>query len=687
MKNLTFIISIILYLNSLAQIDTIQLKTKISDVTVFFNGAEITRTKTVNLKAGKQILVIDQLPHDLYPQSIQTKGLKNATILSVKHELVDNSVVKHEDEKAIEKEIANQNEKINALKNEYEVYNIEERFLLDNSQMKKSGNSSDLSNLKNTAEYYRTQLLFIRTQKQNIQQKIESCKDKMKELYTKLNKVTVESRQTKSRVIISLESKFSSSEKIKLSYYIPNAGWEPSYDFRVEEITSPLELVYNANIYQSSGEDWKLVKLKLSSNNPNLDGTIPVLSPWIIGQPRTKMENQNSRTGSATIKGIITDHDSGEPIPFANITIKQKDKIILGSTSDFDGRYTIKPIQSGTYTIEVSYVGFVTSIRTNISCQADKITFTNVALKKGIELQKVLVTEYKSPLFERDNRRPSSTITREELSNMASRSPADISKIAGTGVFSRDNGYDNYSRGSRTGVNYNYIDGVKIIGSANIGDGYAMKSLISNELNDKVINLEYEIKEPYTILSDGEDYALKIKSVEVPAEYVYKAFPSLASDVFLTAQISNWAGLDLLSGKTSIYYQGTFTNESYLDVENAKDTLSISLGRDRNIFIQKRSNQKLYDKYSLGNNYKESIVWDIQVKNNKTVPVKIIVRDQYPISPRKSISVELQNLSNAQVDQKRSYLTWKLDLKPNEKKEIQYGINLKYPKFTYVDLD
>jgi hypothetical protein len=65
-------------------------------------------------------------------------------------------------------------------------------------------------------------------------------------------------------------------------------------------------------------------------------------------------------------------------------------------------------------------------------------------------------------------------------------------------------------------------------------------------------------------------------------DYVYHAIPKLDNDVFLTAEIVDWTNLNLLSGKLNIYYQGTYTGESFINSEQAEDTLKVSLGRDNN---------------------------------------------------------------------------------------------------------
>lgn len=59
---------------------------------------------------------------------------------------------------------------------------------------------------------------------------------------------------------------------------------------------------------------------------------------------------------SGSVTGTITD-TNGIPLPGVNVLIQNTTK---GSVTDFDGNYTIGDVENGTYTIEVSYVGFKT---------------------------------------------------------------------------------------------------------------------------------------------------------------------------------------------------------------------------------------------------------------------------------------------------------------------------------------
>ena len=202
-----------------------------------------------------------------------------------------------------------------------------------------------------------------------------------------------------------------------------------------------------------------------------------------------------SQSNTSSIRGVVIDQQSKQPIPFANVALLDSlNKIILSSTTDFDGKYIFQSVKPGKYSVDVSFVGYQKARYKGIIALPNKIIFQNFELNPGVKLSEVQVIAYSRPLMQKDNTRvrngrnsqkvtsssrprgikrketsSSNTISRQEISSMASRTPADIAKTAGNGTFSRDDGANNInSRGARTSSNVTYVDGVKIIGSSNL---------------------------------------------------------------------------------------------------------------------------------------------------------------------------------------------------------------------------
>lgn len=688
MKRITFIFIALLVSKSMyCRIDTVQAKSKITDVTVFFSGAQITRQADLKMNRGKYLIMIDKLPQEINPQSIQVKKITNCKTLSVKHQLnYQNENKKSAEQLALEDKKDAQEFKIKEIKNKLKVYDMEEKLLLDNSKLSRKDDGSKISEIKEAADYYRLRLNEIKQGKLNLYSDLEKASKTIQDLYSKINELVSAKRKTYSQILITVDCEKETVTDLSLSYYISSAGWQAMYDFRVDDITKPLVIVYNANVYQSSGEDWTNVNIKLSNNNPSLSGIKPELLNWYV-ERSNPYQKEVVKQGAGAIKGRVLDAKTNESIPFANVVVMKGTQNAGAATTNMDGEFAIKPIQSGNYTIKASYVGYNTGEIDNIDVKADKTTTIDINLSGGVDLKEVEVMDYTMPLIDPDMK-SERIVTREEYQHINSKG---INSVASTtaGVYQQDMGSSYYSRnrgdgfefrGSRDGGNGLYVFGQKV-------KGYETTNFISNSFKTNVANLEYVIDIPYTIPSDGEDYSLKIKDVSVPVSYVYHAVPKLDKDVFLTAEIIDWQQLNLLSGKSSIYYQGTFTGESFIDANFVSDTLSVSLGRDKNIIVKREGNKQMYDRRVVGSNIKETVGWDITIKNNKDAKVKVVVEDQFPLTEKKSIEVELLESANAKVDEKTGKLTWEIMMEPNDKKVMNYKYSIKYPKYVNLSVD
>ena len=172
----------------------------------------------------------------------------------------------------------------------------------------------------------------------------------------------------------------------------------------------------------------------------------------------------SAQTG--TLKGTVSDAQTGETIPFANIVLKSDGINVLGGASDLDGNYTIKPITPGQYNVEVSFIGYATVIQTNVLISPDKITFLDykMSLESNI-LTEVQIIEYDVPLIDAD--KSGSTKTAEQITSLPTR---NVSNVAATtaGVYQEDSGGEINVRGSRSNATAYYVDGVKIVGDENV---------------------------------------------------------------------------------------------------------------------------------------------------------------------------------------------------------------------------
>lgn len=288
MKLITFLFLLFVTLQVRSQNDTINLESKINSVTVFYSGAQILRISDYSFKKGKYILQFKNLPPDIFPNSVQVEGNQYNKILAVKTETVSGKNKESENKFLdIQKQMEVLDSRIAELNSKLEVYKIEERLLIDNIVLPKPNNGSATTELQSAADFYRKRLTEIKLAQLDLKISLVDLDKKKEELSIKINKITAENYHFSSQIIIHVEVFSDNQDALKFKYFVPKAGWQPTYDFRVDDISKPLNLVYNANVYQNTGEDWNQVQLTLSASNPSHSGKSVEIVPWIIqkGQP------------------------------------------------------------------------------------------------------------------------------------------------------------------------------------------------------------------------------------------------------------------------------------------------------------------------------------------------------------------------------------------------------------------
>ena len=113
--------------------------------------------------------------------------------------------------------------------------------------------------------------------------------------------------------------------------------------------------------------------------------------------------------GTGTISGKIIDGENDEPLGFATISVTRAGSSAptSGATSEDDGNFLITGLQEGDYTVQFTFVGYMSDSRkVSITSVRNKINLGNIVMKSDKKmLKEVVVTEQRSQMsFEIDKR-------------------------------------------------------------------------------------------------------------------------------------------------------------------------------------------------------------------------------------------------------------------------------------------
>jgi hypothetical protein len=192
--------------------------------------------------------------------------------------------------------------------------------------------------------------------------------------------------------------------------------------------------------------------------------------------------------------------------------------------------------------------------------------------------------------------------------------------------------------------------------------------------------VEFEVEKPYSVKSNGDKLTVDLKKYEIETIYEYHAAPKVEKDAFLMARIINWDQYNLLEGEANLYFEDAYVGRTILNGTSLEDTLNISLGRDKSIVITRTKVETYSKRRTIGSNKIETREFEIVARNKKSQPIKLMIYDQIPISPRGEIAITAGELSKGSLNATTGIVTWELNLKPQEQSMIKLGYEVKYPK-------
>jgi len=514
-----------------------EIKAAIKSVTVYPDRAQINHEGAIDLTAGRTILKLGGLSPYIDAQSIQVKGFGNFMILSVNHQ--NNYLQNLEDSPEVNK-ISSQIEalqvKVEDEKAAIAVLKEKEAFLVANRAILAKETTFTIEQFRSVMDLYTNNMdqITMNTLKKN--RLIKEYEKQITALQKQIADKTGKQQLPSGEISVTVSSEKPVSGRLTFSYVVTNAGWYPSYDIRVDDISKPVTLFYKANVFQNSGVEWKDVKISFSNATPWVSGNIPMLNPCFI--------------------------DFYNPPP-------------------------------------VHLTGRASGVTRSVAPAAMEVATL-------------------------DNR--------PEMKEME-----------------------------------------------------AVPVAVEKQTGETTITFEVEI--PYSIPSDGKIQTIEIQRTTAPAEYKYVTTPKLSPHAWLTGNIADWAQHGLISGEATLYFENTFVGKSYLNVNQLTDTLLVSLGTDNSILIKREKRQDFTSKRVLGSNKTETFSFLITIRNNKTVPVKITVNDQIPVSSNSGIDVESIDLSGGRHNSQTGEIRWDLELNPQESKQLVLTYSVRYPKDKTVILE
>lgn len=267
----------------------------LQSVTVYSRGVEMNHAARARLSAGSTEVVINNVANALDERSIQIGSSAGLTIMSVSFAT---NYLKEEDKSPaylqVEAQLKAGQNLLGHIRNRKQSEESTLALLDENRKIGGSETGVTVAELVKMADFYKSRQLELRNNLITIAEEEAEQQKKVARLSKQLQELANDRSGTSGQLVLQVMAAQAGEQDFHISYISPNAGWTAFYDLRAERINDPLKILYKANVVQSTGIDWKKVKLTLSTGNPSQSGTAPVLSAWFLRYAQRDMQQKQA---------------------------------------------------------------------------------------------------------------------------------------------------------------------------------------------------------------------------------------------------------------------------------------------------------------------------------------------------------------------------------------------------------
>jgi hypothetical protein len=614
-----------------------ELKTSVKTVTAYRSEAFVQREGRVSLNAGEQEIMLSGLPDEFDINSIRISSRPPIRILDIRPE---RRTMEHDSLKSrsvkLEKSYSTLVADHKSLKTELEILKTEERVLMQNTSY--GGQQSGLTStqLQQNMSFLGSQLRSLREKMAIKEKEIDNKLSSINRIKNQINTLRGKRGRIERVIEVKADVETTGSYTIEVKYQHPSSGWRPFYELKAGKLNEPITLTEKGMVHQQSGEDWENIKLTLSTAEPRKGNSPPVLSPielqlGVPYYPRRNPAPQYIAPNMADqLMGIVYERQTGEAIAYANVmAYGSKGTMVASTTTAEDGSFSLSA-KAGIQRFEVSFIGYY---KMSFNVSASSLYFDVAMSPQANVLDEVVISSSEDASY--------TAISEDVIQNTPSRGMA--------------------SKGVQTQFSQVVV-------------------------NKEPTNLQYSIKKPQDISSNGQEVGVVMRELSIPVHYTHMAYPEFEEKAFLFAYIPDWEKINLLSGEAALYIQDQYLGKTLIDTKVMSDSLTIALGRDDALQTSREAIKSEQNKSLFGSSIKEKMAYKITLKNNKSEEVSVQVFDRIPISRNPEIEVEVDDLNNGKLQEATGEIEWNVKIPAGQSIEIVFSYSVKYPKGKVINL-
>ncbi|MGA2782387.1 MAG: mucoidy inhibitor MuiA family protein [Smithella sp.] len=284
----------------------------VKEVTIFPNSAKISETAKINPQCdkGKCISVIT-LPSQADPESLVVSLPAQS---HVKIEDVQVKPIPVQDETKIA-ELRKQIAGLEASKKEMQAKLQALEVQLQFWQAQTKAKTKTLADTNKLADAIGKNVRRANQEKFAVETQLEKSDKNIKKLQDELNQIAGK-KETAWEMTLTTSGVGQNEIIFSYTYSLAGCGWLPLYRIEALPTDKRVSFFWEAEIWQSSGEDWKQVQLNVATLQPVINVNPPEIPAWII-KPRVlyKASRKNDAAAASLMQKEASDNEDLGAMP------------------------------------------------------------------------------------------------------------------------------------------------------------------------------------------------------------------------------------------------------------------------------------------------------------------------------------------------------------------------------------
>ena len=199
------------------------------------------------------------------------------------------------------------------------------------------------------------------------------------------------------------------------------------------------------------------------------------------------------------------------------------------------------------------------------------------------------------------------------------------------------------------------------------------------EVSEEETSTEYALPGKRDVLKTGDNTA-DLRSYKIPAQYRIVTVPAMDQSAYLVAVVKPSDLPVTTEINPSVYYKNIYTGKVWLDPDLTRDEIEITLGKEERIHVTREQTARKTTTALLKGQRIVEYGYETRIGNTSSADAEVVIKDQVPVSQNKDISVDVLEISGAEITAENGLLTKTVKVPAGGTEVFRIGYKVVAPK-------